>query len=129
MKQCKRCNELKPLTEYYRHKGMKDGHINYCKACKSAQEAAFWKTPQGKATKKRKDQRDRANNPKKIAARQLVNDAIRRGKISRTPCEICGSNDRLHAHHDNYNFPLSIRWLCHSCHVDWHNNNEPIDPV
>lgn len=56
------------------------------------------------------EQRRRAN------ARSYVHVYIRRGKIERKPCEVCGGIAQMH--HDDYSKPLAVRWLCKKHHDD-----------
>ena len=39
MKRCKKCGEVKPLADFYRMAGMRDGHRNDCKTCNLAAKA------------------------------------------------------------------------------------------
>lgn len=41
-KQCYRCLEMRPLTDYHKHPKMKDGRLNMCKFCKVA-ESDTWR--------------------------------------------------------------------------------------
>jgi hypothetical protein len=70
---------------------------------------------------------------------QCVYRAIREGVLVIKPCEVCGahptetqSNGRTRrgvvAHHDDYNQPLNVRWLCKPCHIRWHARNASIRP-
>lgn len=58
-------------------------------------------------------------------AKDKVRDAIKSGKLIKKSCEVCG-NEKVQAHHDDYNKPLEIRWLCRRCHSEWHRKNSPI---
>ena len=53
----------------------------------------------------------------KVRARQRAYQARRRGLI-RPPlsCERCGFENPLQAHHHDYNEPLSVEWICRTCH-------------
>ncbi len=69
--------------------------------------------------KQRKRERT-GKNRLKFLARQRVNNALRSGLLVKRPCEICGTTDRVHAHHDDYNKPLDVMWLCPQHHHDRH---------
>jgi len=50
-------------------------------------------------------------------AHQLIYAAIKKGRIIKpTSCEWCGSAKRIQAHHEDYNQPFEIDWLCEKCH-------------
>jgi ribosomal protein S27AE len=59
-------------------------------------------------------------HPEKFKARNAVLRAVRRGDLARQPCERCGTTDNVEAHHDDYDRPLEVRWLCRRHHVDEH---------
>ena len=63
----------------------------------------------------------------KMECRLKVIRAIRQGVLKPADrCEECGREPytkrrkRLDGHHDDYAFPLSVRWLCPKCHARWH---------
>lgn len=44
--------------------------------------------------------------------------ALKTGKIINPgKCSMCGSNVKVSGHHNDYNKPLEIEWLCASCHI------------
>lgn len=148
MKPCIHCKEIKPLSEFYLHPQMKDGHLNKCKACAKAYAAAReirlnktsfeWREAelnrQREKSRKRykngyrpnvnafKRGRDRwtAANREKREAHIKVNNAVRDGKLVQKPCEKCGAVN-AEAHHDDYSKPLDVRWLCVTHHNEHHN--------
>lgn len=154
-KKCFKCGETKSLSEFYKHKMMADGHLNKCKECqkKDVREnrllkieyyteyekkramlphrvearADYAKTEAGKVSIKRSSVRWRKNNPVKRLANNAVNNAIRGGLLHKpNSCECCGnSSNIIHGHHDDYAYPLNVRWLCPACHMRWHRSNGP----
>ncbi len=54
-------------------------------------------------------------NPAKIQAKNILNSMVRCGFVKRLPCQVCGEI-KSEAHHDDYNEPLLVRWLCSSHH-------------
>ena len=60
-------------------------------------------------------------NNYKDRARDILNDAIKRGEIERPDkCIMCNKIDRIVAHHFDYKKPLIVAWLCPFCHGKIH---------
>lgn len=131
MKVCFKCNVQKPLSDFYKHPAMADGHLGKCKVCAKKDVhvhrhespsrekiLAYDRARSGRQTLK--DLQDyRAKYPKKYKAHSIVNYAIKSKKLFSEPCEICGK-EKTHAHHDDYDKPLNVRWLCAEHHQQWH---------
>lgn len=138
MKTCFKCKEQKSKSEFYKHSGMADGYLNKCKSCAKEDASRHRnsnldrireydrkrsKEPERMEMNGVRTKAFRTEFPKKYAAHRMVGNAIRDGKLFREPCEICGSNKSIYAHHDDYSKPLNIRWLCCVHHKEWHKNN------
>lgn len=52
------------------------------------------------------------------ACRTKAQKAVRAGKIKKQPCK-CGKIE-VEMHHEDYNKPFEITWLCKMCHEDLH---------
>ena len=153
MKNCTKCAEEKSLSEFPKNKGMKDGHLNTCKICTSIYIKAYGKKNRKKLSAKhkvwrndnpecfRKSQREskkrnrskilisqkrwRESNGHKSRAHDLLNKAVKRGDLVKpTLCEKCHDAHRhIHGHHEDYEKPLEVIWLCPPCH---HNRHEEL---
>lgn len=53
----------------------------------------------------------RRANPSKYDAHLAVQRALKAGELEKLTCEVCGI-EAVDAHHDQYNEPLRVRWLC-----------------
>jgi len=142
---CFKCNENLPLTEFYKHSQMADGHLNKCKKC-AKNDVGNHRL--NNIEKIRKYDRERAKNPERAKAayevskawrqsdsrimhcHNKVTRAIRSGKLVRMPCIICGSEKSL-AHHESYNRPLDVVWYCQPHHKERHKEMAilGIDPL
>jgi len=132
MKLCKECGAEKPLTDFYKHSQMKDGHLNKCIPCvkkrvsihreKNIEKIRAYDRRRGNRQSQEYVREYRKRYPNKYKAHSMVNGAIRSKKLFKEPCEICGSEHSV-AHHDDYLKPLNVSWLCQAHHVQWHAKN------
>ena len=56
----------------------------------------------------------------KDIARSYAGVYLRRGKIAREPCVVCGGTEKMEMHHADYTRPLDVVWMCRVCHVAHH---------
>jgi hypothetical protein len=57
----------------------------------------------------------RLKYPEKFKARELLSYAVKIGVIKRGRCEVCNST-KTEAHHQDYNKPLEVNWVCQIHH-------------
>ena len=55
---------------------------------------------------------------KRAIARSYLKVYIRRGKLTKWPCEVCGTNEQVEAHHADYSKPLQVQWRCRLHHLE-----------
>lgn len=122
MKKCKRCGIEKPINEFYKCRGMKDGYFNICKECQ---------IPQGQKYRRFKSldpewvikQRERSrllrikygNNGKTYPFPEMQAGHLwrkYRDKITVIP--------RYQFHHWNYNLRFSVFYIHPSIHSKFH---------
>lgn len=51
--------------------------------------------------------------------RKRVKHALLTGRLTKGPCNDCGST-ATEAHHEDYSKPLDVVWLCRDCHHSKH---------
>lgn len=143
---CTKCNQKKSLEDFYRNQISKDGRRGQCKACRriyqrldkyKSTSRRYRQTDKGKASHRKANYRYsksdkgrktnlksveeyKKKNPLKVCAKNKALHAIKIGKLTRGPCEVCGSIVNVAGHHDDYDKPLDVRWLCHKHHDNLH---------
>jgi hypothetical protein len=139
MKKCFKCNEIKDLSEFYRHKAMGDGHLNKCKECtKKDSDDNFkrkmldpvWQVKERERQRLKEAKRRDSGLTKKYKRVSISSEArkekygeylnaIKYGKLTPMPCEVCGKQ-KTQGHHEDYSKPLDVVWLCVRHHQDRH---------
>jgi hypothetical protein len=140
MKTCFKCGASKELEHFYKHPMMADGHLNKCAECTKADTRAhraerveFYKAydrarakephrVEARAAYKPSTVRPPESDPAKRAARTAVSNAVRDGRLTRSPeCEVCTTICNTQGHHDDYSKPLDVIWCCTACHALIHS--------
>lgn len=137
MKKCFKCGEVKSLADFYKHPKMSDGHVNKCKECNKAdvrenraKKLQYYRqydvdryanSPDRRAAAASRTRGWIERHPERRSAHHAVQSAVRGGKLSKPDaCSACGSKGVIHGHHEDYDKPLDVVWLCPPCHSDAH---------
>ncbi len=133
-KNCTLCGQSKPLSEFYKAPGCKDGLANQCIPCVKARarirqivkkdeirayERKRSKLPHRVEARAKALQKEKEQRPERISARSAVTNAVRDGRLKKMDCAFCGSSNTV-AHHHDYSKPLDVTWLCSPCHTRFH---------
>lgn len=113
VKACRICNSTR--NEYY-------GNRKVCKKCYLNRVLQRQKVSQKVKEYHRNYMREvyRPNHKLQTWARNQVRDAVKYGRLSK---ENCWCGESAHAHHEDYNKPLDVVWLCHRHHMEVHHAN------
>src|SRR5688572_29118653 len=129
MKQCSRCKQVKPLAEFHKDSGRRDGYAGRCKTCAIEIARAHYAKGQEYHQKEAKEYREKnkdkvrkwrkdylARHPDRVHAYAKVQWARVIGEIppaSEFACESCGKPAGDY-HHPDYSKPLELVPLCKS---------------
>lgn len=131
-KTCTQCGKTLPVGEFYRHKQTSDGLRPNCKEC-GKRLAKEYRDANLMAVREKDRARQGYKMPNsyyreykkgrktQIRANAVVHNELKRGRISRLPCIICGATE-VEAHHPAYSLPLDVVWLCKTHHTEVHHD-------
>jgi hypothetical protein len=134
MKTCFKCKKEKPFEMFYKHSRMGDGYLNKCKECtkndvaqhrsENLEKIRAYDRERGKlahriALRTEVNRAWRAEDLRRQKAHTAVRSAIQSGSLVKSPCIRCG-NEKSVAHHEDYDKPLDVMWLCQPCHKQRH---------
>lgn len=123
MKLCTKCGETKPLSDFHKGTGRKDGHASHCKVC-SNERARQWNknNPERKAYFRDRDNDKRTADRYNLSAQELKD--LRYAAAGR--CAICKRELRLVVDHDHETGRVR-GMLCRRCNLGiGHLDDNPV---
>jgi len=131
---CPKCLTLKLSGDFYKDKRSPNGLKSQCKKCHTSTSIATRDKDLARYRNREYARSSRRSNPEKVRnierersrhrvrterdnARQILNGAVRTGKVVKpVSCSDCGAIGKITGHHEDYNRPLDVVWLCYECH-------------
>ena len=118
-KRYRQTEKYKEWQKKYKETGRrKEALLKYSKTEKAKlTQLKYHQSKKGRTSRSLCSKRYMSKNPKITKAHQAVIRAIKNGVIKRMPCVICGAT-KTHGHHEDYNKPLEVIWLCPKHHKE-----------
>jgi len=92
-----------------------------------ARHRRYQATAAGKEAMRKARKKWMNEKPEARAAHIILGNAVRDGRVVKPAvCTKCGrkpTRRNMHAHHEDYAFPLSVIWLCATCHCKTHKDD------
>ena len=137
-KRCCTCNEIKPLSEFYKNRAVKDGYQRSCKLCfkkhqrvysqsekgrRAHRQASFRynRSKKGQLANKQRSKQFKVENPQIIKARKAISYAVKSNKLPRPDslqCHYCQAQAKQYHHHKGYvsKHRKDVIPVCDYCH-------------
>ncbi len=147
-KKCRLCEQIKLISDFYKHPAMAGGFDTKCKECTKQQvrtnreknieyyrafdrdrgslphrveaRVHYQKTDNGRTKANAAKKAWDVRNSDRKAASTMVGNAVRDGRLKELPCLVCGETNGIHGHHAAYDMPLVVTWLCTKHHAQLH---------
>ena len=138
MKTCSVCKKERLLSEFSKAHWVKGGLDCRCKKCRAeyyqshkaetaAAGKAYSQTAAGKKKRREAKRKYRLDFPSKAKAHQKLANAVRHQRLgSFSCCESCFQEKPVDGHHEDYDKPLEVIWLCRGCHTKRHLESREI---
>lgn len=141
-KRCSKCKQNKPVSEFYRNRARKDGHLEQCKSCRKVYDKQFNRTEhrqaylkkyykeyfqndENKASQRCAVNKYQKRHPEHQKARDAVKFAVRSGKLPRLNTKLCHYCPKPAQQYHHWHGYEKEHWLdvvpsCTKCHRKCH---------
>ena len=122
IKHCPVCHIDKDISLFGSDKRKKDKHDAICLECRRDYKK---RNREKLLISQRARRKDNDDYRMKHSAHNAVLTEIRAGRMTRPDkCSRCGAKGTVEAHHQDYDKPIDIVWLCVQCHAKEHSKME-----
>lgn len=123
-RRCCKCGLLKPVQSFHKDRTKPLGRRYDCKECaKEWQKANRIGRYKNNELRKLSHSKYRSSHRTQERSRAALRNAVRDGRVAKPDrCVSCSTpSPLLHGHHHNgYDKPLDVQWLCAGCHGERH---------